>query len=376
MTAMKKFFLLHRVPISVLALFLLGALLVASSYNLLPGWAQGFPPTARVTALPVATMNKPVQLLSTASVESPKSAPIQTEFSGYISEVYVTEGQIVKTDQPLAKLLLSSTPYRNISSSASKRGGISPEGQTNYDTALRDYNRLQKLYEQGAIAKRQVDVAALRLQAATDSMGNSSAPDTTSSSNTAESNAITISAPNPGKITNLAIIPGKGVEAGQQIMFLDVGEVQLVLHLEQKDLYLVHAGTPTSTEIANQTILGQVAGIFPEIGTNNTPSFRAHISIPNNIGGLLKVGMSVPIRINTGKIAAVAAVPKTAVFTDKDGLQYVYLVDKGKALPLQVSTGETLNEFTEITSHIPEQGLVISNSSNIKAGTAITLVQP
>ena len=373
---MKKFFLLHRVPISVLALFLLGALLVAFSYNLLPSWAKGFPPTARVTALPVGTMNKAVQLLSTASVESPKSAPIQTEFSGYISEVYVTEGQTVKTDQPLAKLLLSSTPYRNISSSASKSGGISPEGQTNYDTALRDYNRLQKLYEQGAIAKRQVDVAALRLQAATDSMGNSSAPATTSSSNTAESNAITISAPNPGKITNLAIMPGKGVEAGQQIMFLDVGEVQLVLHLEQKDLYLVHAGTPTSTEIANQTILGQVAGIFPEIGTNNTPSFRAHISIPNNIGGLLKVGMSVPIRINTGKIAAVAAVPKTAVFTDKDGLQYVYLVDNSKARRLQVSTGETLNEFTEITSQIPEQGLVISNSSNIKDGTTITLVQP
>jgi len=370
---MKQFFLLHRTPILLLAFLLLGLLLFASSYNRLPSWAG--PHTVSVTALPVGITNKPVQLLSTATVESPKSAPIQTEFSGQISEVYVIEGQTVKTDQPLAKLLLSSAPHRPISS-ASKNTVTSPEGKNNYDNVLRDYNRLQKLYEQGAIPKRQVDVAALRLQAAKESSGNAPSSPNSSENNTnqSDSTAITISAPNPGKVTDLSIIAGKNVEAGQQLMILDAGEVQLVLHLEQKDLYLVHPGTPTTTELSGQTIHGKVSGIFPEIGENNRPSFRAHISISDNTGGLLKAGMSVPIHINTGKIIPVPSVPKTAVFQDKTGLQCVYLVDKGKALRHPVTTGETLADSIEITSSLPEQALIISNILTIKEGDNVTLL--
>ena len=49
-------------------------------------------------------------------------------------------------------------------------------------------------------------------------------------------------------------------------MVLDSGEVQVVIPIEQQDLYVVQLGTPATIEVSGQTMLGQVVSIYPEIG--------------------------------------------------------------------------------------------------------------
>jgi len=168
----------------------------------------------------------------------------------------------------------------------------------------------------------------------------------------------------------------KTVQTGQQLMVLDSGEVQVVIYIEQKDLYLVQLGTPATIEVSGQTMLGQVVSIYPELGINNIPSFRTHIKVTNDTGGLLKTGMSVPVRINTGKSATVLAIPATAVSQDNQGVKYIYLADNGKAIRQQISIGEPIGDFIEITATLPEQAMVITSSVNdIKDGDAIVVLE-
>jgi len=377
---MKKFFLQYSTTVGLTAILLLVILMLAARYGLLPltPWTQYFAAQTpvNVTVVPIGTMNKSVPIVGTGSIESPTSVPITSEFSGRISEVYVAEGQAVKAGQPLVKLFGSAEPSTGsaINPPANQNPGKSPQAQTNYDNALKEYNRDQKLYEQGAIPRRQVDNSAARLQALQESVTN--AQDTVHSPpTTAMSNGFaTISASINGTVTSLSAAVEKAVQTGQQLMVLDSGEVQVVIPIEQNDLYLVHLGTPATIEVSGQTMLGQVVSIYPELGINNIPSFRTHIKVTNDTGGLLKIGMSVTVHINTGKSATVLVIPRTAVFQDDQGLNYIYLADKGKAIRQQISPGEPIGDLMEMTATLPEQAMVITSSVNdIKNGDAIVI---
>ena len=378
---MNKFFQKHRTTISLAVLSILLLFGAAVHYGLIPlsNWATRITPnktiSAKVTSL--ATTNKPVQILRTGVIESPKSAPVQAEFSGTITQVYVTEGQVVKADQPLVQITRfgtssGSTADLPLSSSSSV---ISPQSQINYENALRDYNRFQKLYEQGAIAKRQLDTAEIRLQAATDLLA-TSAPSQPIANNGYQSSTtpITLTALTPGTVSGLSAMVGKTVAVGQQLLVVAVGEIQAVIHVDQKDLYLLHAGTQATIENTGHKVLGQVGSIFPEIDVNNVSSFRTHISIPTNTDGFLKAGMPVNVMINTGKSVPVPTLPISALSQSPEGTFYIYLFDNGKALRQEITTGEKIDDSIEITSPLPDHALIITSNINlINPGDHITI---
>jgi RND family efflux transporter MFP subunit len=327
-------------------------------------------------------MDKPVQTVLIGFAESPKSVPITADFSGSIDELYVKEGQPVKAGQPLFKIQGFSEHYATDSVAASvpmnESSEANPEAQANYDSALKEYNRYQKLYEQGAIARKQVENAAAHLQAAQNGLTNppqTSETPLTNSTVTAASNSVTtITAPVDGTVSGLTAAASKAVQAGQQLMILDAGEVQVVTHLEQNDLALIHSGTPVSIEVSGQTMSGQVSGIYPDTVTNDVPSFRTHISVTDNTAGLLKAGMSVNVSINTGRSTPVQAVPLVAILHDEQGLNYIYLMDHGNAIRQPITIGEAIGNFMEITSDLPEQATVVtSNMDTIKGENAYSV---
>ncbi|HWR45678.1 efflux RND transporter periplasmic adaptor subunit [Sporomusa sp.] len=370
---MKKFPQKYCIIVALTALLFTVALLLATSYNLLPVslWTQYSKPRmpVNITAVPLGTINKPIHIVRTGSIENSTSVPINAEFSGQLSEIYVTEGQAVKAGQPLLKLQASSEPTVN------QTIGASQQTQANYDKALEEFNRYQKLFEIGGIPRRQLDLAITHLQEAKASLNNT--PNTMQSSNATINGSATINAPINGIVTGLSTAPGKTVQAGQQLISLGSGQaVEVVVHLDQNDLYLAHLGTPAAIEVSQQTIVGQISGIYPQVEANQISSFLAHIKLTNNPAGLLKSGMSVNVRIDTGTSVIVPAVPSASIFQDDKGKNFIYTTTTGKAIIQQISIGETIGEFTEITSLLPQQSMVItSNPKDIKDGDTITVIQ-
>jgi membrane fusion protein (multidrug efflux system) len=379
----------YRPAAALLVVFLvIVALMLAARYHLFPFAVdtQRTPQTSiRVATAAVAAINKPIRIDRTGSIENATSVPVYTEFSGMLTEVYVTEGEAVKAGQPLLKLegysASAGTTESPAEAEASQDTGTSQQARDNYDNALKEVNRYKKLYEIGAIPRRQLENATARLQQAEADLnsGQNAAPSphsNTSAPITLHGSA-TVTAPTDGRVMGLSTAPGKAVQAGQQLMALGSGqEVELVVHIDQNDLYLVHLGTTATAEAANQIITGQVSSIYPEAEGDQIASFLAHIKLTDNPDGLLKPGMSAHVHIDTGASEPVLAIPSVAVFRDEAGQNFVYVAADGRAVRQPISIGEAIGDYTEITSGVPQGTVVItSNINEIKNGDAIAVMQ-
>lgn len=258
----------YRLPVALAALVLVIAL-VAASRGDFGAKPVSPPPAAEETAVPAAGMDKPPGILRAGKVEKPFALPVTSGYSGRILELYVTEGAAVKSGQPLYKM-----------EQPPATGGYS------YEQARKDYERLQKLYEKGAVPRRQVEIAAANVKSL-EQAGSSTV-------------STTIIAPVDGIIADLAASAGSAVQAGQQILAIGGGQkIAIVIPLNQNELNSVPLGSPVDIEAAGQILKGRVTGIYPEAQGNRVPLFKAHIKLDNPPDGLLQEGASVNVRIDT-----------------------------------------------------------------------------
>ncbi|MBP2634437.1 MAG: efflux transporter, family, subunit [Firmicutes bacterium] len=352
----------------VLAAVLLGISYIgtSSSTNML---SRG---SVSVTTAPISMINKPLEITLPGSVQSRQAVIISAEIPGCISELNAKEGELVKAGQQLVHI---DGAGEQVIVDAPAGTSVSPnaDAQANYDKLAREYERYQKLYQVGGIARKQFEEMTARLQAARDALQIGSVPG--SSSQSQQAGSANLTAPISGKVTGLSATVGQTVQPGQQLMVLDTGgDVRGVVHLEQKDLYLIQAGTPVEIFLENsgqQSIPGQVEAIYPEAGTG-TPSFLAHIRI-DNANGLLTPGMAVTAHLKTGQSTPVRAVPNSAIIQDQENT-YLYLVIDDKIVKQQVTVGAIIGAATEITSALPEQAIVIiSGMQNLKEGDVVPL---
>jgi len=280
----KAFIQNYRRPCALAALLLALSLLAAVNCP----WSKE--PDAPKDSMPISEAISEPKMAATSTgifrtgfVGTPALVPISAGFPGRISELYVKEGQSVKAGQPLFKL----DPAPGSSAAAA-----SPDLKTNTQTV--EFSRYQKLFEQGVISRRELEAAEARLKGI-----NNGAPSGQSAG--AAPIPTTATAPVEGVVTGLATASGNSVQADQLILSLGSGQiVEVVVPLEQKELYWVQLGTPVIVEVAGQKIAGEVSSIFPEVGENNLVKFLAHIHLINPPAGLVHQGMSAQVRIDVG----------------------------------------------------------------------------
>ncbi|MBP2652211.1 MAG: cnrB [Firmicutes bacterium] len=386
---MGNFIKKHRRPIVLTTIIIIALTLVAScNRTLFTRWTNHFVSRSpiNVSAVAIGTINKPSRIVRTGLSGNSNTVPVNTEYSGSISQIYITEGQQVKAGQPLFKIEAASVPSSagepSTGAIVNQITGTSPQAQANYDSALKEVTRYQKLYDIGGISRRQLEESNARLQQAQEALNNTQNSVAVAATNTVGSasqltGSVTITAPIDGIVMGLAVAQGKSVQAGEALMALGSGqEVEVAVQLDQNDLYSVQLGTPVAIEISGQTIMGQVSSINPEIQTNQISSFQAHIKLTNCPAGLITPGMSVNIYIDTGKSIAVLAVPNDAIFQDGQGKKFVYAAVNGAAVRQQINTGETIGDFTEIIASVSQEVKVItSNLDQIHDGDPILVIE-
>jgi membrane fusion protein, multidrug efflux system len=277
-TKVREFFQQYRKFLVPAALMLVLLLAVASRHDF--GTESGIPLSSvdQPSAVEIVTKKPPTGIERSGYVGTPVLLPIHSGFAGRVSEVYVQEGQAVKAGQPLFKLEAASV-------------GAATAGPATDENAANDYNRLQKLYEQGIISRRELENAAASKGASQNLSNRQSSTATTA----------IVTAPIEGIVTALAAAAGNTVQSDQRILSLGSGQTfEVVVPLAQEDLYWVQLGMPATIEISGDTITGQVASIFPEVKDNVLSSFRAHIQLANPPAGSLQIGMAVTVRFDTG----------------------------------------------------------------------------
>lgn len=370
----------YRKIIVSAALLLLAAVGLGVRYHsVIPALQPIIPQTAvTVKVVPVSLINKPIQIVRAGTVAQSAVIVVNTEYTGQLSEIYVTEGQHVKAGQLLCKLEELPAGHKFTSTIPTKQSnGILPQLQDSYDNALKKFNSYQNLYAIGGISRREFESASASLKEAQDRLAGNRNNSAANGASAVLRGSAVIQAPTDGIVTGLSATQGKAVQAGQQLLNLGSGnDMEVLLRLGQDDLYLLPLGTPVQIEAAGQFIAGQVSSIYPQVEEQQIAYFLAHIKLAGNSDALLKPGMAVNAHIDSGQSSMISAVGGTAVFQNEQGQAFIYTAVNGTAFAQAVTTGQIIGDFIEITNDLPQETMVIiSNIDKIKNGAAITIVK-
>lgn len=309
------------------------------------------------------------KLMLNGSIEGKTSATISAKLAGRIEQVMVQDGQQVKAGDPLARL--ESTELVN--SVRTAKDAVS-KAQVTYDMAVRDYDRYQTLFEQGATSQQTLDSAEAKKRIAQADL--SSAVNSQSNAEQQYGYGV-ITAPVDGVVANVTATVGQVVSPGAELMVVqDISQVYAVVNVEQKDLGLIKQGQPAEVTVdtyGDKVFAGTVEMINPEAGSTNR-MFRTKVKI-DNTDGALKSGMFSKIQLATGDAVQILSVPQAAII-QKQGIYYVFIVENDKVTRHQVEVGGTSGDSIEIKSGLqPGDKLAVTNVSQLKDGDVVKIVE-
>lgn len=331
--------------------------------------SQAVDSTVNIKVVEAQYTNTIPMLLLNGSIEGQTSATVSAKLSGRIEQVLVQEGQQVKAGDPLARL--ESVELKN--SVRTAQDSVT-KAKVNYDLAMTDYNRYQKLYTQGATSQQQLDNAEAKVRIAQADL--SSAANSQSSAQQQYAYGV-ITAPVDGVVANVTATVGQVVSPGAALMVVqNINQVYAVVNIEQKDLGLVKIGQKAEVTVdayADKVFEGTVDVMNPEAGTANR-MFRTKVKI-SNADGDLKAGMFTKVQLATGDSRQVLTVPQAAVI-QKQGIYYVFTVENDKAIRHQVEIGAVTGSVIQINSGLQlGDKVAVSSVSQLKDGAVVRIVE-
>lgn len=156
----------------------------------------------------------------------------------------------------------------------------------------------------------------------------------------------------------------------------DLQNLQVVLDVNPYDAVSLSEGQQAYIHFAGKTFEGKVNKISPTAvkvmsQTGGDSVVKVYVDILNN-DGTIKPGFKVDVDIKIGEKKDTIKIPSEAVVTDKNGNEFVYVVENGIAKQRKVKTGLVSDLETEILEGVNVGDKVILNpSAAIKDGVKV-----
>ncbi len=320
---------------------------------------------------------------------SPKfGADVRSEYTGIVTEVYVTEWVKVKKGNPLAKLdtrEIDVTVQKNTATLEVAKANLL-QAQVADHRANREYERGLKLKEEGLITQQSLDdantekeAAKARIEAAKANL--KVAEEDVRQAQTRFSKAM-IRSPMDGMVSLRNVNVGDFVgELGGKAMFrvVDNRILDLTVTVPSGEMAAVRVGQPltfSTDAIPNKTFTGKVMFINPAV--NEVDRSVKVVAEVDNASEQLKGGLFVKGRILTGRRADVIKIPRTALLTWDVAAKKaeVFVVIENIARRQTVRTGNISGDQVEVTSGLASGQLVISRGGfNVKDGDKVNVTR-
>jgi RND family efflux transporter MFP subunit len=321
---------------------------------------------------------------------SPKfSADVKSEYTGVVTEVYVTEWVRVKKRNPLARI---DTREMEILSQKAKAAVEMAkanllQAEVAGNRAEREYDRLLKLKEVGLVTQQNLDdgltekeATAARIAAAKAQL--KAAEEDLQHTKTRLSKTI-ICSPIDGVVSfrNVNVGDLVGEMGSTKIMFriINTRILDLTVTVPSIEMSRLHVGQPlafSTDAVPEKTFTGKVMFINPVV--NESDRSVKVIAEVENVQEELKGGLFVKGRIITGKRTAILRVPRVALLSwDVAGKRGDLFVVRGEiASRRTVQTGSVMGDFVEATSGLtPGEQVVIRGGFNLKDGDRVNVTQ-
>jgi multidrug efflux system membrane fusion protein len=341
-----------------------------------------------VGAATVTLNSVPVVVNALGTVTPIATVTVQSQISGYMTNVNFTEGQLVRKGDPIAQI--DQRPYEILKAQY--------EGQLAHDQGLltqaqTDLKRYQTLAEQNSIAKQQAEDQVFIVQQYQGSVKQDQGLVDAQALNIAYCNIVS---PVTGRIGLRLIDPGNYVQSDSATGLAVVTQLQpitVIFSIPEDDLPDVmpqmNSGTKlqvTAFDRANvkQLGLGNVIAVDSQIDTTTgTVKVRAQF---DNTDYALFPNQFVNARLLVKTLQNAVSVPSAAIQLGSPGTTpgsppapYVYVIDdKSQVQVRQVITGPTFiannNSMTAITSGLAQGERVVTDGADrLRAGLTVNV---
>ncbi len=309
-------------------------------------------------------------------VYSPNEKMISSRISGFIKNIYVEEGDFVKSGDVLFEI--DPTDIESQINQAQNQLTQAKSGVAIAKSALndskRDYERFKDLYEKGVYPKRdfekveldlnikksQLDIAQSVLKQAETSL-NYAKSQIKYSKVTAQSDGVVIS--KLKKTAELAI-------PGQPILVISSTDIlRVYANVNESELGNLNIGKDVSVFVPSlkERLDGKVSAVVPSIDPT-TRSYKIKVDLINSKKGLMP-GMFAKIEATTQQRETILA-PISAL-TKRGGIDGVFVVQDFKAIFYPIKIRERFSEKVEIEGVSSGQKVILYPPMNLKDGDSI-----
>lgn len=293
------------------------------------------------------------------NVETNQNVVLKAEYSGIMTNVYVTEGQRVSKGQRLAKI---------------DDGGMSSQvAQQEAQLALAKttFERQEKLWNQKIGSEIQF------LQAKT----NYEAAKNATQQMRSQLGKTIITAPFSGIIDEIIADPGQVVSPGQTsiMRLVNLSDMYVKASIPENYLKNIKKGTKVKVNLAsiNEEFTGTVRQVSNYINPNNR-SFDIQVEIPNK-DGLVKPNLIATVKVNDYSAENAITIPENILQENAAGETIAYRYQPindsiGIAKRIIIETGLSYENHTEVLSGLKKGDTIIKEGAKtLRDGQKVTI---
>lgn len=316
--------LLKLVPLFVFILLSLASCSRQKDHHM----GNKFPMEIEVEAYKIKPQSIYKIVSTTGEFISPNSTVISTDVKGKIVYLDIPEGMFVKQGHLIAKIENSS----NIAQSKYEKARL--------ENAKNDYERLKKLYDEGAISKQMLDNAYEKYQTASALLEKA----------LSEEYKYDIVAPFAGSLSLKKVSVGDFIDSGDEIVKIaQINPLNLVFSVPEKYIHDLKVGqNVTSYSESSPKMSSTISAIDPYVD-QDTRTVKVQSTVPNSANHILPgafAQVDVKVRNNPDSVL----IPEESIVTDT-GEKTVYIVTAlNNTIPKKISTGKWEDGFVEVTS--------------------------
>jgi RND family efflux transporter MFP subunit len=340
------------------------------------------PVSVEVVKITAAEMTQSIDVVGSLS---PKfQADVKAEYSGVITQIYVSEWVRVQKGTPLAQLdtrELELLIQRSEAAAEVSRANV-VQAEVAQNRAEREYARFLKLKEAGLVTQQNLDDAATEKEAAAARVSAAkaqlrAAQGELHQTQTRLSKAV-IRSPLNGVVSQRSM--NVGDLTGDKMIFhiVDNRLLELTVTVPSGETGSVKVGQPllfSTDSLPGKTFTGKVAFINPAVSEADR-SVKIVAEVKNE-PETLKAGLFVKGKIVTGSRTGVLQVPRTGLITwDVAKKQAeVFVVNGNKAQRKTITTSALSGDQVEVSSGLATGEIIVTRGGfNLKDGNTVKII--
>lgn len=334
------------------------------------------------TAVEVETlksMELHIENIMTAKTFADKDVYVMPMISGKVERINVKVGDRVNKDE-----LLFVMNKEDIDKQVKQAYAAYETAQAGYDVnvsqienAKKSFERIEKLYEEGAVPESQYDQAKLAASDATLEAAQKGVEQARIAYENAASTAknAQVKSPISGVVSDISIVEGEYTSPSRPPMtIVDSDSITVELGVPGNMVNKIKQGDLVTAEISDADY--KMESVVDSISTSAdalTNLYTVNILLENN--GKIKPGMFAKIYLNTDKIENALAV-KTEAVIEKDDKKYVYVASGESAALKEVVTGLDTGTYIEIKNGLNlGDKVIIKGQEYLNDGSKIKIVR-